>query len=118
MRTAIAVLLSWWIGTCNKRCALEQYQHAWVKKVHCVGNNEIELLIKLVLRAHKNSLLFKTRAMACMSAIITSVLVTWHEENIIVFNYLTEVQRNLLAVKASPERWLPRNYKGIDLPVV
>ena len=75
-----------------------------------VDNNEIERLIKLVVRARKNSLFFKTLVGADISDVITSVLATCHEHNINSFEYLNAVQRNQLAVKASPEKWLPWNY--------
>ena len=75
-----------------------------------VDNNEIERLIKLIVRGRKNSLFFKTLVGAEISDVITSVLATCHEQNINAFNYLNAVQRNQLAVKASPQRWLPWNY--------
>jgi len=83
-----------------------------------VDNNEIERLIKLIVRARKNSLFFKTLVGAEISDVITSVLATCHEQNINAFDYLNAVQRNQLAVKASPERWLPWNYPRAEkLPV-
>jgi transposase len=75
-----------------------------------VDNNEIERLIKLIVRARKNSLFFKTLVGADISDVITSVLATCHKQNINAFDYLNAVQRNQLAVKASPEKWLPWNY--------
>ena len=79
-----------------------------------VDNNEIERLIKLIVRARKNSLFFKTLVGAEISDIITSVLACCHEQNINGFEYLNAVQRNQLAVKASPERWLPWNYSEAE----
>ena len=75
-----------------------------------VDNNEIERLIKLIVRARKNSLFFKTLVGAEISDIITSVLATCHEQGINAFEYLNAVQRNQLSVKATPEKWLPWNY--------
>ncbi|KAG1649247.1 hypothetical protein GQR58_029187 [Nymphon striatum] len=75
-----------------------------------VDNNEIERLIKVIVRARKNSLFFKTAVGADISDVITSILAICHENNINAFEYLTSVQRNQLSVKASPEKWLPWNY--------
>jgi transposase len=75
-----------------------------------IDNNEIERIIKVVVRARKNSLFFKTLVGAEISDVITSILVICHEHDINAFDYLNAVQRNQLAVKASPEKWLPWNY--------
>lgn len=75
-----------------------------------VDNNEIERLIKLIVRARKNSLFFKTAVGADISDIITSILAICNESEVNAFHYLNAVQRNQAAVKASPEKWLPWNY--------
>jgi len=75
-----------------------------------VDNNEIERLIKLIVRARKNSLFFKTAVGADISDIITSVLAICNENEVNAFHYLNAVQRNQAAVKASPEKWFPWNY--------
>lgn len=75
-----------------------------------VDNNEIERLIKLIVRARKNSLFFKTTVGADISDIITSTLAICHENNVNAFDYLNAIQRNQVSVKASPEKWLPWNY--------
>ena len=75
-----------------------------------VDNNEIQRLIKLIVRARKNSLFFKTTVGADISDIITSTLAICNENNVNAFEYLNAVQRNQLSVKASPEKWLPWNY--------
>ena len=75
-----------------------------------VDNNIIEQKIKLIVRARKNSLFFKTAVGADISDIITSVLVTCNENDVNAMDYLNAVQRNQTAVKASPEKWLPWNY--------
>jgi len=75
-----------------------------------IDNNEIERLIKLIVRARKNSLFFKTSVGADISDIITSILAICHENNVNAFHYLTSVQRNQLSVKASPEKWMPWSY--------
>lgn len=75
-----------------------------------VDNNEIERLIKLIVRARKNSLFFKTAIGADISDIITSILAICNENEVNGFEYLNAIQRNQAAVKASPEKWLPWNY--------
>lgn len=75
-----------------------------------VDNNEIERLIKLIVRARKNSLFFKTAVGADISDVITSILAICNENEVNAFHYLNAVQRNQAAVKASPEKWLPWNY--------
>jgi len=75
-----------------------------------IDNNEIERLIKIVVRHRRNSLFFKTSVGADISDVITSMLVTCYENDINAFDYLTSIQRNQLLVKASPEKWLPWNY--------
>ncbi len=75
-----------------------------------VDNNEIKRLIKLIVRARKNSLFFKTQNGADVSDVITSILATCTECEANAFDYLQCVQRNQLAVRAMPEKWLPWNY--------
>jgi len=75
-----------------------------------VDNNEIERLIKLIVRSRKNSLFFKTAVGADISDVITSVLAICHENDINAFEYLNAVQRNRASVNATPDKWLPWNY--------
>ena len=71
-----------------------------------VDNNEIERLIKLIVRARKNSLFFKTADGTDISDIITSMLAICHENEVNAFHYLNAVQRNQAAIKVAPEKWL------------
>ena len=75
-----------------------------------MDNNEIERLIKLIVRAGKNSLFLKTQNGADVSDIITSILAACTECDVNAFDYLQNLQRNQLAVRAVPEKWLPWNY--------
>ena len=79
-----------------------------------VDNNEIERLIKLVVRGRKSSGFYRSEVGAAVSDVITSVLATCHENAVNGFEYLNAVQRNRAAVRASPERWLPWNYPRDD----
>lgn len=75
-----------------------------------VDNNEIERLIKLIVRGRKNSLFFKNQTGASVSDVITSLLATCQENGVNAFDYLQSIQRNQLQVKAFPQKWLPWNY--------
>ncbi len=75
-----------------------------------VDNNEIERLIKLIVRGRKNSLFFKNQTGASVSDVITSILATCQENEVNAFDYLQSIQRNQLSVRASPEKWMPWNY--------
>jgi len=75
-----------------------------------VDNNEIERLIKLIVRSRKNSLFFKTQNGADVSDVLTSILATCHEAQVNAFDYPQSVQRNQLAVRTAPAQWLPWNY--------
>jgi len=75
-----------------------------------VHNNETERVLKLIVRARKNSLFFKTAVGAEIADVITSMLATCHENSVNGFDYLNAVQRNRDAVRASPKEWLPWNY--------
>jgi hypothetical protein len=77
-----------------------------------VDNNEIERLIKIIVRHRKNSLFYQTPAGAAIGDVITSVLATCHENDVNAFEYLNAVQRNQVAVKQAPHQWLPWNYPG------
>ena len=79
-----------------------------------VDNNEIERLIKLVVRGRKASSFYRSEVGAAVSDVITSVLATCHENAVNGFEYLNAVQRNRAAVRASPERWFPWNYPRND----
>lgn len=75
-----------------------------------IDNNECERMIKLIVRARKNSLFHQTAVGAEISDVITSVLATCQENQINAFEYLNAVQRNQQAVRAAPHEWLPWNY--------
>jgi len=75
-----------------------------------IDNNEIERLIKIIVRHRRNSLFYQTPAGAAIGDVITSVLATCHENGVNAFDYLNAVQRNRDAVKAAPQLWLPWNY--------
>ena len=59
-----------------------------------VDNNEIERLIKLIFRARKNRLFFKTAVGADISDFNTSILAICNENEVNSFHYMNAVQRN------------------------
>jgi len=75
-----------------------------------VDNNEIERLIKIIVRHRKSSLFYQTPAGAAIGDVITSILATCHENGVNAFEYLNAVQRNQEAVRRAPQEWLPWNY--------
>ena len=75
-----------------------------------LDNNLAERLLKLVVRARKNSGFYKTSVGAEVGDVISSVLATCHENAINAFDYLCAVQRHREAVRREPDRWLPWNY--------
>ena len=76
-----------------------------------IDNNEIERLLKLVVRGRKNSSFYRSELGADVSDVISSVLGTCHENGLNAFDYLCAVQRHAEAVRRKPERWLPWNWK-------
>lgn len=76
-----------------------------------IDNNDMEQALKLVIRGRKNSLFFKSPAGAAIGDVITSVVMTAHQADINVFDYLVALQRNAEAVKREPEKWLPWTYQ-------
>lgn len=76
-----------------------------------LDNNEMESMLKLIIRGRKNSLFFKTQAGADIADVLTSLIATCQKQNINSFNYLIEIQKHSDKVRLNPENWLPWNYK-------
>jgi hypothetical protein len=62
-------------------------------------------------RYRKIAYFYKTLAGAGVADVITSLIATSSQAGINVFDYFNAVQRNGAAVRASPENWLPWNYR-------
>ncbi|WP_236994640.1 IS66 family transposase [Granulosicoccus antarcticus] len=75
-----------------------------------IDNNEIERLIKLVVRNRKNAGYFRTQAGAWVGDMLTSMIAICQENGVNAFEYLTAIQCNRVAVRANPGAWLPWNY--------
>ncbi len=75
-----------------------------------IDNNQIEAMLKIVVRDRKNAMFHKTLLGATIGDVVTSVIATASESGINVFDYFTTLQRNSKQVKANPENYLPWNY--------
>lgn len=76
-----------------------------------IDNNEMESMLKLIIRGRKNSLFFKKQTGADIADILTSLIATCQKQKINSFDYLTELQKHSAKVLKNPEDWLPWNYK-------
>ena len=72
-----------------------------------VDNNEMEAILKLIIRGRNNSLFFKTLAGAAIADVLTSLIATCDKAGINTFDYLIVLQRHAESVKRQPEQWLP-----------
>jgi hypothetical protein len=75
-----------------------------------IDNNQIEAMLKIVVRDRKNAMFHKTLLGATIGDVITSVIATASESGINVFDYFTTLQRDSEQVRANPENYLPWNY--------
>ena len=76
-----------------------------------IDNNEMESMLKLIIRGRKNSLFFKTQAGADIADILTTLIATCQKQKLNSFHYFTELQKHSDKVRLNPENWLPWNYK-------
>jgi len=75
-----------------------------------LDNNQIESLLKIVVRDRKNAMFKKTLHGATIGDCITSMIATAAQAGVNVFEYFTVLQQNRVKVKANPENFLPWNY--------
>lgn len=76
-----------------------------------IDNNQIEAMLKIVVRDRKNAMFHKTLLGATIGDVVTSMIATGSEAGINVFDYFTVLQRDNEKVKANPENYLPWNYQ-------
>ncbi len=76
-----------------------------------LDSNVAERVLKNVVLHRKNSLFYRTASGAKTGDIYMTLIQTCQRNGINPWDYLTELQRNHLAVKESPADWLPWNYK-------
>ena len=75
-----------------------------------LDNNEIESMLKIVVRDRKNAMFRKTLNGATIGDVITSMIATAAQAGVNVFEYFTVLQQNRVEVKMHPENYLPWNY--------
>lgn len=81
-----------------------------------IDSNEVERLLKEMIRYRKRSLFFGTCYSACYASAYMSVIATCHMHKVNAIDYLTQLQINEHKVWQDPGRWLPWNYKD-QIPI-
>jgi len=76
-----------------------------------LDSNQIEAMLKIIVRNRENAMFHKTLFGAVVGDVITSMIATGAEAGRNVFDYFNELQRNKGKVKANPENYLPWNYR-------
>jgi hypothetical protein len=76
-----------------------------------IDSNEVERLLKEMIRYRKRSLFFGTCYSACYASAYMSVIATCHMHQVDAIDYLTQLQINEHRVWQDPGRWLPWNYR-------
>lgn len=75
-----------------------------------LDNNQIEAMLKIIVRDRKNAMFHKNLNGATIGDVITSMIATASEAGVNVFEYFTALQQHRVRVKANPEKFLPWNY--------
>ena len=81
-----------------------------------LDNNPVERALKKVVLHRKNSLFYRTAKGARTGDIYMSIIQTCQLNNADPLDYLTALQRNHDAVKASPGDWMPWTYRAALQP--
>jgi transposase len=76
-----------------------------------LDNNVCERALKKAILHRKNALFYKTRNGAHVGDLFMSLIYTCQLNQANPFDYLTELQLHAEALAASPERWMPWNYR-------
>ena len=76
-----------------------------------LDNNVCERALKKAILHRKNALFYKTRHGAKVGDLFMSLIYTCQLNEVNPFDYLTELQQHTEAIAASPERWMPWNYR-------
>ena len=76
-----------------------------------IDNNICERAIKKAVLMRKNSYFYRTEHGADVGDLFMSLIHTCELNKVNAFNYLTELQKNLLAALTKPEEWMPWNYE-------
>jgi transposase len=76
-----------------------------------LDNNVCERALKKAILHRKNALFYKTQNGASVGDLFMSSIYTCELNGANPFDYLTELQRHSDELAASPERWMPWNYR-------
>ena len=76
-----------------------------------LDNNIAERALKKAILHRKNSLFYKTTKGARVGDLFMSLIHTCELNKANPFDYLTELLRHPLEMKASPAEWMPWNYR-------
>ena len=76
-----------------------------------LDNNVCERALKKAILHRKNALFYKTRNGPGVGDLFMSLIYTCQLNEANPFDYLTELQRHADALAASPEPWMPWNYR-------
>jgi len=79
--------------------------------VHRSGNNVVERALKKAILHRKNALFYKTLNGAHVGDLFMSLIHTCELNKANPFDYLTELLRHPVEMKASPAEWMPWNYR-------
>jgi transposase len=77
-----------------------------------LDNNVCERALKKAILHRKNALFYKTQNGAGVGDLFMSLIYTCQLNQVNPFDYLTQLQRHADALAASPERWMPWNYRA------
>jgi transposase len=77
-----------------------------------LDNNVCERALKKAILHRKNALFYKTQNGARVGDLFMSLIYTCQLNAVNPFDYLTQLQRHADAVAASPELWMPWNYRA------
>jgi transposase len=77
-----------------------------------LDNNVVERALKKAILHRKNSLFYKTLHGAQVGDLYMSLIHTCELNGANPFDYLTELQRHSVELKANPSEWMPWNYRA------
>ncbi len=77
-----------------------------------IDNNQLEAMLKIVVRDRRNAMFHKTLHGAVVGDVITSLIATASEAGINVFEYFTTLQREREQVRKDPDKYLPWCYQA------
>ena len=79
-----------------------------------LDNNLCERALKKAILHRKNALFYKTQNGARVGDLFMSLIYTCQLNQANPFDYLTQLQRHADAIAASPQLWMPWNYRDAE----